>query len=78
MHYSAKPFRRKSLFLVLFFIFLFALTLAYIYNDDGLLFAGILLTLHLALLSFFLLREHLRLTKALDNAHSANEKLSCQ
>ena len=78
MRYFFKPFKRGSLFLALFFIFLFTLTLVYLYNDDWLLFTGILLALLLTLLSFFLLREHRRLTQALAEAHRANEKLSCQ
>nr|WP_320146146.1 diguanylate cyclase [uncultured Anaeromusa sp.] len=50
----------------------------YIYNDDWLLLTCILITLILTLLSFFLLRDHLRLATALQAAHEANEKLSCQ
>ncbi len=78
MRYLFELFRRKSLFLVLFFVFLFTLPLVYIYSDDWLFFTSILLALLLTLLSFFLLREHLRLSQALQAAQIANEKLSCQ
>ncbi len=51
---------------------------AYIYTDDLLLLTGVSITLLLTLLSFVLLRDHLRLAEALHAAHTANEKLACQ